>query len=360
MPRPLAAIIDLAALQSNLALAHAAMPQAKTWAVVKANAYGHGLEFGMQGFANADGLSLIELDAAVRLREWGWHKPIMLLEGLFEAADIAIADQYRLELVVHNEQQIAMLAKAIVHAPFNVHLKINTGMNRLGFAPDQVPAIYQRLQTMPAVATIAFMTHFANAEEQEPVVSVAAQLARFREATAGLQGVLSLANSAATLLHKELTADWIRPGVMLYGGSPGGGSAASFDLQPAMTLQSALIAIQLIQAGDAVGYGSQFIAGNSMRVGVVACGYADGYPRHAPTGTPILVDGVRTRVIGRVSMDMITVDLTPVPQADVGSKVILWGTGLPIEEVAAAAGTIGYELMCAITPRVPRVTRTAG
>ncbi len=357
MPRPLAAIINLAALQSNLALAHAAMPQAKTWAVVKANAYGHGLEFGMQGFANADGLSLIELDAAVRLREWGWHKPIMLLEGLFEPGDIAIADQHRLELVIHNEQQLAMLASAKVHAPFSIHLKINTGMNRLGFTPDSVPAVYQRLQAMPAVGTIAFMTHFANAEEQEPVLNVATQLSRFKQATAGLQGSLSLANSAATLLHKELAADWIRPGVMLYGGSPGSRSAAGFDLQPAMTLQSALIAVQRLKEGDAVGYGSQFIAAQAMRVGVVACGYADGYPRHAPTGTPILVDGVRTRVIGRVSMDMITVDLTPLPQADVGSSVILWGDGLPIEEVAAAAGTIGYELMCAITPRVPRIAR---
>lgn len=357
MPRPLAAIIDLAALQSNLALANVAMPQAKTWAVVKANAYGHGLELGMQGFANADGLSLIELDAAVRLREWGWRKPIMLLEGLFEPADIAVADQHRLQVVIHNDQQIAMLANSTVNLPLDVHLKINTGMNRLGFAPDRVPAVYQNLRAIPAVGTIAFMTHFANAEDPEPVLSAATQLARFRQATAGLHGSVSLANSAATLLHKELSADWIRPGVMLYGGSPGGRSAADFDLQPAMTLQSALIAVQRIEQGDAVGYGSQFIAEQAMRVGVVACGYADGYPRHVPTGTPIVVDGIRTRVIGRVSMDMITVDLTPVPQADVGSTVILWGAGLPIEQIATAAGTIGYELMCAVAPRVPRLVR---
>lgn len=357
MSRPLAAIIDLDALRSNLSLAHAAMPQAKTWAVVKANAYGHGLEFGMQGFAKSDGLSLIELDAAVRLREWGWLKPIMLLEGLFEPADIAVAEFHRFQLVVHNDQQLAMLATATVQVPFDVHLKINTGMNRLGFAPDKVPAVYQRLRSMPAVGSIAFMTHFANAEDPAALVSVDTQLMRFRQAIAGLEGSISLANSAATLLHKELNADWIRPGVMLYGGSPGGGSADSFGLRPAMTLQSQLIAVQTLQKGDAVGYGSQFIAGQAMRVGVVACGYADGYPRHAPTGTPILVSDVRTRVIGRVSMDMITVDLTPVPQADVGSKVILWGEGLPIEEVAAAAGTIGYELMCAVAPRVPKKVR---
>ena len=357
MPRPLVANIDIAALQSNLALARSAMPQAKTWAVVKANAYGHGLEHGMRGFQQADGLSLIELDAAVRLRELGWNKPLMLLEGLFETADLAITDHYRLQVVVHNEFQLAMLSTAKLSAPLEVHLKINTGMNRLGFMPERVAAVYQSLQAMPSVASISFMTHFANAEDQHPVLSVESQLARFKQATAGLQGSISLANSAATLLHSELSADWIRPGVMLYGGSPGGGSAAGFGLRPAMTLQSQLIAVQNIQKGDAVGYGSQFVAEQAMRVGVVACGYADGYPRHAPTGTPILVNDVRTRVIGRVSMDMITVDLTPVPQADVGSKVILWGEGLPIDEVAAAAGTIGYELMCAVAPRVTKKVR---
>ena len=357
MPRPLVAIIDIAALQSNLALARSAMPQAKTWAVVKANAYGHGLEHGMRGFQQADGLSLIELDAAVRLRELGWHKPLMLLEGLFEAADLTSADQHCFEVVVHNEVQLAMLSQAKLSAPLDVHLKINTGMNRLGFMPERVAGVYQSLQAMPSVASISFMTHFANAEDQQPVLSIDTQIARFKQATAGLQGSISLANSAATLLHSELSTDWSRPGVMLYGGSPGGGSAAGYGLLPAMTLQSQLIAVQELQKGDAVGYGSQYVAAQAMRVGVVACGYADGYPRHAPTGTPILVDGVRTAVIGRVSMDMITVDLTPVPQADIGSKVILWGEGLPIDDVAAAAGTIGYELMCAVAPRVPKKVR---
>ena len=357
MPRPLVAIIDIAALQSNLALARSAMPQAKTWAVVKANAYGHGLEHGMHGFQQADGLSLIELDAAVRLRELGWHKPLMLLEGLFEAADLAGADQYRLEIVVHNDFQLSLLREAKLSAPLNVHLKINTGMNRLGFMPERVAEVAQSLRAMSSVASLSFMTHFANAEEQHPALSVATQLARFQAALAGLHGNISLANSAATLLHSELSADWIRPGVMLYGGSPGGGSAAAFGLLPAMTLQSQLIAIQHIKKGDVVGYGSQFVAAQAMQIGVVACGYADGYPRHAPSGTPILVDGVRTSIIGRVSMDMITVDLTPVPQAHVGSKVNLWGEGLPIDEVAAAAGTIGYELMCAVAPRVAKKVR---
>jgi alanine racemase len=357
MPRPLVAIIDIAALQSNLAIARAAMPHAKAWAVVKANAYGHGLEFGLRGFQEADGLSLIELDAAVRLRELGWTKPLMLLEGLFEAADLAIADQHHLQVVVHNTMQLDLLRQAKLATPLDVHLKINTGMNRLGFTPERVADVYHDLHAMPSVASIAFMTHFANAEEPHAVLTTDTQLACFKQATAGLQGSVSLANSAATLLHQELSADWIRPGVMLYGASPGGGSAADFGLRPAMTLQSRLIAVQDLQAGAAVGYGSQFIAEQAMRVGVVACGYADGYPRHAPAGTPILVDGVRTHVIGRVSMDMITVDLTPVPQAGLGSTVILWGEGLPIDEVAAAAGTIGYELMCAVAPRVPKIMR---
>jgi alanine racemase len=357
MPRPLVAITDIAALEANLATARSAMPQSRIWAVVKANAYGHGLDQGLRGFAQADGLSLIELDAAVRLRESGWHKPIMMLEGLFEAGDLEPVDRHGLQIVVHHDEQLSLLKQARPSMPLDVHLKINTGMNRLGFAPDRVQAVYAALRAIPAVGTISLMTHFANAEQTDATLSVAAQMAVFRAATQGIEAAVSLSNSAATLLQHQVSADWIRPGVMLYGGSPGAGSAASFGLQPAMTLQSRLIAVQSIRPGDVVGYGSLFKAEQDMRIGVVACGYADGYPRHAPTGTPIVVDGVRTRIIGRVSMDMITVDLSPVPQANVGSKVILWGEALPIDEVAAAAGTIGYELMCAIAPRVQREVR---
>lgn len=354
MPRPLVAVIHPQALQSNLAIARAARPQAKIWAIVKANAYGHGLEQGMRGFTDADGLSLVEWDAAVKLRELGWRKPIMMLEGVFEPSDLVIADLHRLQIVVHSDEQLAMLKAAHLSQPLDVHLKINTGMNRLGFAPDRVQQVYASLRALPTVREIAFLTHFANAENTQSELSVDAQYVHFTQAIAGLKGEISVANSAATLIQRQITTDWIRPGVMLYGASPGGGSAASFGLQPAMTLQSQITAVQNLQPGDVVGYGSTFRADKPMRIGIVACGYADGYPRSAPTGTPILVNGQLTRVIGRVSMDMLTVDLSTLPDAGVGADVILWGKGLPIDDVAAAAGTIGYELMCALTPRVQR------
>lgn len=361
MPRPLIAITDIAAMQSNLSVAKAAMPDARLWAVVKADGYGHGLAWAMQGFAQADGLSLVELDRAVRLRELGWTKPVMMIEGPFSVADIADMQAHALQPVIHNEEQLAMLASAPSGAPLDVHLKINTGMNRLGFAPGKVRDAYARLKSLPVVRSISLLTHFANAENPAAALTPAVQMARFRACTEGLQASVSLSNSAALLLQgqirDQIQGDWVRPGVMLYGASPGGGTAESFGLRPAMTLKAELISVQSLQAGDSVGYGSTFTADKAMRIGVVSCGYADGYPRHAPTGTPVVVDGVRTRILGRVSMDMLSVDLDPVPSAQVGSSVILWGEGLPIDEVAEAAGTIAYELMCAITPRVRRDAR---
>jgi alanine racemase len=358
MSRPLVAITDIAAMRGNLSVARSMMPDARIWAVVKADAYGHGLFNALRAFDAADGLSLVEIDRAVALRDAGWRKPLMLMEGMFARADLATVQQHDFQLVIHCDEQLQMLEGASGSA-LHVHLKINSGMNRLGFRPERAREVWQRLNAMPVVSKISLLTHFANAENPHATLTAERQLQRFREGTAGLQAELSLSNSAALLLQSQLHCDWTRPGVMLYGGSPGGGSAHSFGLKPAMTLQSALIAVQDLQPGDSVGYGSVFTADRAMRTGVVACGYADGYPRHAPTGTPILVDGVRTRVLGRVSMDMISVDLTPVPAAGVGSRVTLWGDDLPIEEVANAAGTIGYELMCAITPRVRRETRGA-
>jgi alanine racemase len=250
-----------------------------------------------------------------------------------------------------------MLEATPVSRPLAVHLKINTGMNRLGFMPSQVSEIYQRLKSLSSVRSVSLMTHFANADSNGIMPDVAAQIDAFQRATAGLDAEVSLSNSAATLLQPQIRSDWIRPGVMLYGGAPGVQSALSLGLQPAMTLKSRVIGTQSLLAGDSVGYGSLFIADRSMRIGIVACGYADGYPRLASTGTPILIDGVRTRILGRVSMDMLNIDLSPLPTADVGSEVTLWGQGLPIDEVAAHAGTIGYELMCGVAPRVRREVR---
>jgi alanine racemase len=365
MPRPLCATIHLDAMQHNLARARACAPQARLWAVVKANAYGHGLERGMRGFADADGLALIETDNAVRLRELGWTRPILLLEGFFDPSDLPLLAEYRIDSTVHCIEQIKMLEYTRLYRPIDVHLKMNTGMNRLGFRPEDYAAAHARLRAIPGIGEITLMTHFANADELEhPRLSISEQLRRFRAGADGLPGQRSLSNSGGVLhqaeLAGELVSDWVRPGIMLYGGTPGGKSAAEYGLLPTMTLSSAVIGIQQLQAGDSVGYGSRFQASGPMTVGVIACGYADGYPRHAPHGTPILVDGVRTALVGRVSMDMMGVDLTPVANARVGSRVTLWGDGLPIDEVANAAGTIGYELMCAVAPRVRMVEGRLG
>ncbi len=360
MPRPLFATIHVDSMQHNLARARSCAPLAKIWAVVKADAYGHGLERALRGFASADGLALVELESAIRLRELGWIKPILLLEGFFEAADVPMLAEHNIATAVHSIEQVKLLEYTQLYRPIDVYLKMNTGMNRLGFPPAEYAAAWQRLRAIRDVRSITHMTHFANADELEhPRLTIAEQVRRFQLGAADLAGERSLSNSGGVLhqaeLADQLSNDWVRPGIMLYGGTPGGRSAQDFGLRPTMTLRSEVIGIQHIGPGDTVGYGSRFEAEGPMTIGVVACGYADGYPRSAPHGTPVIVDGVRTTLVGRVSMDMMTVDLTPVPNARIGSKVTLWGDGLPIDDVAQAAGTIGYELMCALAPRV-RVT----
>ena len=361
MPRPIEALIHTDALAHNLARARRCADDARVWAVVKADAYGHGIERAYAGLQGADGFALLDIDEARRIRDLGWRGPILLLEGCFEARDLEACSRLNLWHTVHHEAQIDWLAEHKTPAPQHVFLKLNSGMNRLGFTPAAYASAWQRLSGLSQVGQITLATHFADADGQR---GVERELAVFEAATRDLPGDRSLANSAATLRfapgRAEVRADWVRPGIMLYGSAPDhpGGSIESWDLRPAMTLRSQLIAVQQLATGDCVGYGSSFTCDAPMRIGVVACGYADGYPRSAPTGTPVLVDGVRTRTIGRVSMDMITVDLTPVPQARVGSEVTLWGRGpaaaiLPIDAVAHAAGTIGYELMCALAPRVP-------
>jgi alanine racemase len=353
MPRPIRARFDLAALRHNLAVARARAPRARAWAVIKANAYGHGIVRTAEALDSADGYALLDLDDAVRLREAGIRKPILLLEGVFALEDLGIVAEHGLSMVVHTAEQIDLLESAGLPVRVPVYLKMNSGMNRLGFAPERYRAVCKRLSGMAAVGAITLMTHFADADGAS---GVAEQLARFGAATADLGLPRSLANSATILRFPEAHADWVRPGIMLYGCSPfADQSAAALGLRPVMTLASELIAVQTLKPGDRVGYGGTFTAEESMRIGVVACGYADGYPRHAPTGTPVLVDGRRTRTVGRVSMDMITVDLADVPAAGIGSPVVLWGEGLSADDVAAAAGTVSYELLCALAPRVPQV-----
>ena len=360
MPRPILATIDPAALRHNLQRLRGAAPDAKVWAVVKANAYGHGIEHAYEGLRAADGFALLDLDEAARVRALGWRGPILLLEGVFEARDLELCSRLGLWHTVHCDEQIDMLAMHKTHEPHRVFLKMNSGMNRLGFAPERYRAAWTRLSALPQVEEVSLATHFSDADGP---LGVAAQLARFAQATRDLPGERSLSNSAAILRHAQdagVRADWVRPGIALYGSAPDhpAHSAADWQLQPAMTLSAQVIAVQHLQAGDAVGYGSLFVAERPMRVGVVACGYADGYPRICPTGTPVLVDGVRSRTLGRVSMDMLAVDLSELPQAGFGSTVTLWGLAdngqwLTIDEVAACAGTVGYELMCALSTRVP-------
>jgi alanine racemase len=352
VPRPIEALIHTAALVHNLSRARSAAPDARVWAVVKANAYGHGIERVYAGLRGADGFALLDLDEAERLRALGWRGPILLLEGCFEPRDLELCSRLGLWHVVHHEAQIDWLAAHKTQTPHRVFLKMNSGMNRLGFRAAALRAAWTRLNALPQVGEISLMTHFADADGER---GIAQQVAAFEAATHDLPGERSLSNSAATLRHPGAAADWVRAGIALYGSAPDhpAHDMAHWDLRPTMTLRSRLIAVQSLQPGDRVGYGSSFEAAAPMRIGVAACGYADGYPRLCPTGTPVLVDGVRTRTVGRVSMDMITVDLQPLPAAGVGSEVTLWGEGLPIDEVACAAGTIGYELMCALALRVP-------
>ena len=351
MPRPLLATIDLAALRHNLAVVRRHAPRAAVFAVIKANAYGHGLMRAAQALAGAEGYALLELDAAVRLREAGYLQRIALLEGAFEPRDLAVAAGHRLAIAVHSEDQVRMLDSAPAGARYDVLLKIDTGMNRLGITADEFAAVCARLRGHPHVARLTLMTHFANADEAR---GVACQMERLERMASGSGLPRCLANSAAILRHPETHPDWVRPGVMLYGCSPFAGTAAAvLDLRPVMTLTSELIAVRELRPGERIGYGGTFEAVRPTRVGVVACGYADGYPRHAPTGTPILVGGRRTRTLGRVSMDMLCVDLAEIPAAAVGTPVTVWGAGMPADEVAAAASTVSYELLCALAARVP-------
>ena len=360
MPRPIEALIHTAALAHNLARARRAAPDARVWAVVKADAYGHGIERAFEGLRSADGFALLDLAEAQRVRTLGWRGPVLLLEGCFEPRDLELCSRLDLWHVVHHEAQIDWLAAHKTQNAHRVFLKMNSGMNRLGFKPEVYRSAWTRLNALPQVGEVSLMTHFANADVPR---GVAHQVATWSEATRDLPGERSLSNSAAILRH-DLASDWVRAGILSYGSAPDfpEHDIAHWGLMPAMTLRSQLIATQTLSPGDHVGYGSSFTATQPMRIGIVACGYADGYPRLCGSGTPVLVGGVRCKSVGRVSMDMLAVDLAPVPQAGVGSEVTLWGRGptvdgvasvLSIDEVAQAAGTIGYELMCALAQRVP-------
>ncbi|MFZ2301574.1 MAG: alanine racemase [Gallionella sp.] len=352
MPRPIQAHISLSALENNLRVARRAT-SARLMSIIKADGYGHGMLRVAEALSASDGFALLGITDAICLREAGFRQPILMLEGIFGAEDLVPVCEYNLACVIHSAWQIALLDAYPKNGALDVWLKINSGMNRLGFAPHQAAQAMEQLRRHRAVREITLMTHFANADEAR---GIAEPLALFNDFAATYRLPRSLANSAALLRYPESHGDWVRPGLMLYGASPfADAGAQQFGLKPAMTLSSRIIAVQDLRAGDEIGYGGLFRAEHAMRVGIVACGYADGYPRHAPGGTPILVDGKITQTLGRISMDMLHADLSKLPQAGVGSPVVLWGEGMPIEEVARAAGTASYELMCALTDRVPIV-----
>jgi alanine racemase len=350
MSRPVHARIDLAALRSNLALAKRMSGPAGILAVVKANAYGHGLHRVLPSLAPAEGLALVELDSAVGLRESGYGKPILMLGGFYEPSEVELFAKHRLIAVIHGEDQIRMLETARIGGPVDVFLKVNSGMNRLGFAVAQMDEAITRLRGSGKTGTITLMTHFANADDR---LGVDWQIEAVSAAFARHALPVSMANSAALLRYPQARGDWVRPGIMLYGSSPFPETpAAVLGLKPVMTLESRVIGLQRLRPGDRVGYGGTFVARAATRIGVIACGYADGYPRHAPSGTPVLVDGQRSGTVGLVSMDLICVDLTALPDAGIGSRVVLWGEDLPVDEVAASAKTVSYELLCALGTRV--------
>lgn len=350
--RPARALIDLDALRHNYRMARE-LSGARALAVVKADAYGHGAVRCAQALQDeTDGFAVACIEEALVLREAGISVPILLLEGFFEADELALIDQYELWCVVHAQWQIEAIEQAQLRKPLTVWLKLDSGMHRVGLHPAEYQSAYRRLLASGKVSKIVLMSHFARADELD-CGRTAEQLAVFQQAREGLAAEVSLRNSPALLGWPQVPSDWVRPGIMLYGATPfEEAQEQAARLQPVMTLESKVISVRELPAGEPVGYGARFIAERPTRVGVVAMGYADGYPRHAPTGTPVAVDGQLTRLIGRVSMDMLTVDLTDLPQAGLGSRVELWGKQVLASDVATAAGSIPYQIFCNLR-RVP-------
>jgi alanine racemase len=350
MTRPSEALVDLAALRHNAALARKRHPGWQL-AVLKANAYGHGaIACALALQSLSDGFAVAFTDEALALRAAGIREPILVLEGAFDAAELDTMAAQDLWPVVHHEEQLRMIEdmprpSSLLH----VWLKVDSGMHRAGLAPAQVRRAYARLRATCKTASITLMSHFARADEPDSQATLE-QLRVFEAATSGLPGARSLCNSAGVLAWPQAHCDWARPGILLYSADPmpGGGHG----LRPVMTLRSQVFSDRLIASGEALGYGANFVANVPTRVGMVAVGYADGYPRSAPTGTPVAVDGHPARTLGRVSMDMLAVDLTHLPEAGIGSSVELWGPQVDINEVARRAGTLAYELLCNVK-RVP-------
>lgn len=355
MSRPARARIDLDALRHNLRYAKGLAGPSRMVAVVKANAYGHGaVAVGRALAGEVDTLGVACLEEALELRESGVQSPILLLEGVFSPEEIPLVDRNHLALVVHSLEQLRWVLEARPERPLDCWLKVDTGMHRLGLDPSDLSPAFAALRRAPQVGEMVLMTHFAQADEPTHPYTVH-QMDRFAEATRGLSAPRSLANSSALIAWPGARADWVRPGILLYGASPlGDGHPSAGRLRPVMHLESAVISVRDLEAGERVGYGGCYTCPEPLRVGVVALGYADGYPRHAPYGTPVVVAGQVTHLIGRVSMDMLTVDLTGLAHVKIGDPVELWGAQVSANTVAQASGTIAYQLFTGVGSRVPR------
>lgn len=352
MTRPTYMQINADALRHNLKQVRKLVPSSRVLAMIKANAYGHGLINVAHALADADAFGVAFLEEALQLRAAGIQQPIVLMEGFYGATELAEISQNDLAVVVHQYSQLEILEQQELKTPLTVWLKIDTGLHRLGFLPEEVAEVWRRLKKCKHVGEIHLLSHFTEPDDLYKSTTLQ-QLACFDRSIAELSAQRSLANSAAILAWPATHYEWVRPGIMLYGVSPFADKiGADHNLQPVMTLRSELIAVQSLCKGDTVGYGGTWICPENMPVGIIAIGYGDGYPRHAKNGTPVLVNNAVVPLIGRVSMDMIAVDLRTQPHAKIGDSVVLWGEGLPVEQVAHAAGTIAYELLCHVTPRV--------
>ncbi len=346
------ATIDHRALRHNLQRVRETAPESRVWAVIKANAYGHGMERVAATLQAADGFAVARIEEAQRLRHAGVTKPILILEGVFTAGDVESASENGFQLTVHHLQQVELLETTQINSPVECWLKVDTGMHRLGFVPSQLSEAALRLQKVNGVGDLHLMTHLANADDRNDPASLK-QCERFDRLTLSSYTDLSIANSAGLLAFDETHRDWVRPGIMLYGVSPFQHSIGSDEgLQPVMTFSSRVLTLNHCNAGDRVGYGGTFECPESMPVAVIGVGYGDGYPRHAKPGTPVLIRNQRLPLIGRVSMDMICVDARALPDLQIGEEVVLWGAGLPVELIAQSSETIAYELLCGITGRV--------
>jgi alanine racemase len=368
MSRAARAIINYSAFKHNLQRAKDAAPSTETLAIIKANGYGHGIERAAKALDKADRFGVASVEEALAIRQSGINKPIVLLEGFFSAGELPLILQYKLDIVVHHQFQLevlknplpAMASSSAANTKISVWLKVDTGMHRLGFAPDKIQAVWNELKSNPLINSITVMTHLANADDKQDALTDT-QVDRFAQCTRGMDAPRSIANSGGILGWPSTHADIIRPGIMLYGGTPfNTGTGADVGLKPVMTLQTQIIAVNTFKKGDTIGYGGSWVCPQDMPVGVAAIGYGDGYPRHAGSGTPVLVNGLRAQLVGRVSMDMICIDLRNVPEVKIGDTVTLWGEGLPVEEIARCASTISYELFCGITQRVEFVVVNDG